>query len=184
MSSPENAPPISNSPFAPPAANLSQGTGQYGPLTWKNMDGRIGRLRYLAWGFVATAALLALIIVGTLLNILITPWIGLPISVVGYIAFTVIAVIIAGQRVHDLGWSAWMLLLMIVPLVNVVFGLVMLFMPGNKDANRFGAPPPPNSQAVKVIATVAVVLYVLSTLLYVTYFGAMMASLNEGLNHR
>ncbi|UFH49845.1 DUF805 domain-containing protein [Pseudomonas sp. KNUC1026] len=148
------------------------------------MDGRIGRLRYFVWSFVATAALFAFVLVGALLNLFVSAWLGVPITLVADIAMVVLIVIIAGQRVHDLGWSAWTLLLMIIPLVNVIFGLVLVFMPGNKDANRFGAPPPPNSQAVKILAVVAVVVYVLSSIAYMTYFGALMAELGQGMNHR
>jgi uncharacterized membrane protein YhaH (DUF805 family) len=56
------------------------------------------------------------------------------------------------QRLHDLGWSGWLYLLNLVPLVNSIFPL-LLVLPGNAGANQYGAPPPRNSTAVKVLAS-------------------------------
>lgn len=51
-----------------------------------------------------------------------------------------------------MGWSGWLWLALLVPFVNVVLSLLLLFMPGEQSANRFGPPPPPNSTGVKVLA--------------------------------
>jgi len=73
------------------------------------------------------------------------------------------------QRLHDLGWSGWLYFLNLVPLVNSVFPLLLLVLPGNPGANQYGPPPPRNSTAVKVLAAmwlafIPVMLAILVTL--------------------
>ena len=45
---------------------------------------------------------------------------------------------------------------MIVPLLNLMF----FFIPGTKGTNRYGAPPPPNTLAVKILAWLMLVFFV------------------------
>ncbi len=40
-----------------------------------------------------------------------------------------------------------------MPFVGSFFPFVIMVVPGNETANRYGAPPPPNSTAVKVLAS-------------------------------
>ena len=58
------------------------------------------------------------------------------------------------QRLHDIGWSGWLWLLNLVPFIGSFFPLVIMVVPGNTSANRYGPPPPPNSTAVKVLCCV------------------------------
>jgi hypothetical protein len=62
---------------------------------------------------------------------------------------------------HDIGWSGWLWLLNLVPFVGSFFPLLLLAMPGNQTANRYGAPPPPNSTAVKVLSALWLVVIAL-----------------------
>ena len=68
------------------------------------------------------------------------------------IAMLVVAVQIGVQRLHDIGWSGWLFLLTLVPLVGGVMNILMFVVPGSDAANRFGPPPPANSTAVKILA--------------------------------
>lgn len=45
------------------------------------------------------------------------------------------------RRMHDLGYSGWWALILLVPLVGGLVLLALFLMPGNPDSNRFGAPP-------------------------------------------
>ena len=47
----------------------------------------------------------------------------------------------AVSRLHDLGWPGWVVLLAFVPLVDIVFFLVLLTVPGQKKTNAYGEPP-------------------------------------------
>jgi len=148
------------SPYAPPRAAVGDNLPEYAELKVFTIHGRIGRLRYLAWtlaltvamlvasgilataGFaVATASPTAGIILGSLLGFAL------------FVAIVWVSVQIGVQRLHDLGWSGWLYLLNLVPLVNSIFPLLLLVLPGNTGANQYGAPPPRNSTAVKVLAS-------------------------------
>ncbi|QZI71324.1 DUF805 domain-containing protein [Pseudomonas protegens] len=160
---------ISASPYAPPQAAVGDALPQYATLNVFSFEGRIGRLRYLAWTLVLTVAMLAVIGVGAFFGILSaamfnsTPLtvLGITGGVVVFIGFIVVSIQISVQRLHDLGWSGWLWLLNFVPIVGSVFPLVLMVSPGSNVANRYGAPPPPNTTAVKVLSWMWVVLIVI-----------------------
>jgi uncharacterized membrane protein YhaH (DUF805 family) len=139
-------------PYATPKAAVAEALPEFGELKAFTTDGRIGRLRYLAClplfgiagGFFAASEIL-----GGLLMVLV----GIAVAVVG-IMFGV-------QRLHDIGWSGWLLLVTLVPIVGGVFSLLMFIIPGSTAANRFGPPPPPNSRAVKILALLWVAMIVI-----------------------
>ncbi|WP_176691666.1 DUF805 domain-containing protein [Superficieibacter electus] len=49
------------------------------------------------------------------------------------------------RRLHDLNWSGWWVILILllaqVPLGNLLFTLTLSLLPGTSGLNRFGAPP-------------------------------------------
>jgi len=86
----------------------------------------------------------------------------------------VVGVMIGVQRLHDIGWSGWLLLLTLVPVIGGVFSLLMFLIPGSTAANRFGPPPPPNSTAVKVLALLwlaVIVLGIVAAIAIPAYMG-------------
>jgi uncharacterized membrane protein YhaH (DUF805 family) len=52
------------------------------------------------------------------------------------------------RRLHDTGYSGWVLLLSLVPFVNLGLAFYLLFKGGEPGANRFG--PPPGLEAVRL----------------------------------
>jgi uncharacterized membrane protein YhaH (DUF805 family) len=54
-------------------------------------------------------------------------------------------VAIAAQRFHDLGASGWWALLSLIPFVSLIILLLLIFAPGQKQANCYGAMPCPGS---------------------------------------
>jgi len=138
-------------PYAPPRADVGSPTAEFGELKVFTTQGRIGRLRYLAWSMALMAAALALLIVASLtfaasvvLGVILTGALG--------IGFLLVSIQIGVQRLHDMGWSGWLMLLYLVPVIGTLFPLVVLLMPGNEGPNRFGPPQPPNSRSVKILA--------------------------------
>ncbi|WP_295476229.1 DUF805 domain-containing protein [uncultured Pseudomonas sp.] len=155
------------SPYAPPKAEVEVESPQgYGQLKVFSLSGRIGRLRYLAWSLALISILLGAMIVGSVFMPL-----SEGLASMGMIAISLVVVAatlpIGVQRLHDMGWSGWLLLLNLVPFVGSLFPLVMMFMPGTRGPNRYGPPPPPNSRAVKILAGVWLVLVVIMTLLVI-----------------
>ncbi|MFJ5300983.1 DUF805 domain-containing protein [Pseudomonas sp. NPDC088368] len=148
------------SPYAPPRASVTTEWPTEGELKVFTVQGRIGRLRYLAWSMVLSfvAMLLAALCFGVLSMSLVA---GGLLATVLVIVFLVVSIQMGAQRLHDAGWSAWLLLLNLIPLVNSVFPLLMMVIPGNAGPNRYGPPPPKNTRAVKVLAVLWVVFLAL-----------------------
>lgn len=138
-------------PYAAPraaVADVGEAVERHQPVRLFSAAGRIGRLRYLANMMgayvlvIAGAAVLGFIFgalraggTGTLLATVI--------ALVPYFIFIALKTI---QRSHDMDWSGWSALLAFIPLV----GLVWLLKGGTPGANRFGAPPPPNTAMVRI----------------------------------
>lgn len=151
------------SPYAPPAAQVGDKLPTFGPLKVFTLNGRIGRLRYLSWSM--TAALATLVLIAALFSILKGSEILGGLAVVVAVSFYILLTIqITVQRLHDIGWSGWLWLLMLVPIIGYVFPLILLFCPGNASANRYGAPPPPNSSPVKILTILATLFVLLISL--------------------
>jgi len=123
-------------------------------------SGRIGRMRLLAWSLILglIASVVALLV---LLAIKVSPTLAITFGATLTLVFVVVNLRINAQRLHDLNWSAWMLLLHLVPGANLGVTLALLLMPGTPGPNKYGLPPPPNSTAVKVLAWINIVLMVL-----------------------
>lgn len=105
--------------------------GDFSPLTF---DGRIGRLQYLVYFLVWDAILFIAVLVVAILLERNTPG-GLSreqitgFDVFGGIAGLVLLASYGGRRMHDMGRSAWWVLLIFVPVVNVVVALALLLAP-------------------------------------------------------
>ena len=145
------------SPYSPPRSEVGDSLPEYGTLKVFTTDGRIGRVRYLGWSM--GMMLLAMLAYGISAGLmLVSPILGGILMIPLVIAAVVISVMIGVQRLHDIGWSGWLLLLNLVPLVGSVFAILMLVVPGTQGANRYGAPPPPNSRGVIALAWSALVV--------------------------
>ena len=147
--------------YAAPYADLSQPV-QPGAAVAFALNGRIGRLRYVA--YVSAAYLLISLCLGLMmipLNAVVadaTTWLPATISVVVLIAY----MIIARRRLQDIGLGGLFFLCMFIPFVNLYFGFVMLFKRGDEGSNEFGSQPPANTVGVKVMACALPLLLVLA----------------------
>jgi uncharacterized membrane protein YhaH (DUF805 family) len=61
------------------------------------------------------------------------------------------------RRLHDLGWSAWLLVLHLVPFVGTLgLAIVCLFLKGQDGANQYGIDPRLLSEEVPPRVTTAI----------------------------
>ncbi|MDP9785697.1 DUF805 domain-containing protein [Pseudomonas fluorescens] len=172
------------SPYAPPRAEVGETLAEYGTLKPFSFDGRIGRLRYLAWTMVLTLAMLPLVGLGFWVA---TAWllasdsiaaliVGGLLGVAVILAFAFVSIQFNVQRLHDLGWSGWLWLINLVPFVGSIFPFILLIAPGNTGANQYGPPPPRNTTAVKVLASLWLVMIVL---IFMATFAGIFGALQE-----
>jgi uncharacterized membrane protein YhaH (DUF805 family) len=169
------------SPYAPPRAHVGDAVAEYATLKPFSFDGRIGRLRYLAWTMALTLVMMVVVGVAFALG---AAWIftsgsiaamivGGLLAAVVFLGFAYVSIQFNVQRLHDLGWSGWLWLLNLIPFVGSVFPFVLIFAPGNEGANRYGPPPPRNNTGVKVLASLWLVMIVL--IIFATVAGVFSA---------
>ncbi|MDR9752010.1 DUF805 domain-containing protein [Pseudomonas sp. SZMC_28357] len=147
------------SPYSPPRAAVGEALAEYSQLKVFGIQGRIGRLRYLAWSMVALAVIgaVALFLLIAMFSEDMTV-LAMVLTAIAVIAYLYVNITISVQRLHDLGWSGWLWLLNLVPFIGGFFPFLLMLLPGNTGPNRYGPPQPPNSTAVKVIASLWLVL--------------------------
>lgn len=153
-------------PYSAPDAELGGGSSEvYDPSIF-SFTGRIGRLRYLAYSvgmmFLVTLAMIPLAGVSALTGDTEgMSLVGMLVMAVLYIALIVLSVMFAKRRLNDLDRSGWWLLLNLVPIVNLLLSLYLVFFPGTQGSNNWGPAPGPNSLGVQILGWLMPVLMLL-----------------------
>ncbi len=159
-----------NNPYQAPGANVHDvtagGIDETGPFS---PAGRFGRLSYLAWSMVINFSLgmVMAIVAGIVGASMQDPGaiggiLGILLLVIE-IAIVVVAIMFSIRRFHDFNASGWWTLLMLVPVVNFITGLVLLFKPGTIGPNDFG-PPRITRAWEKVVGYIAIGIMILALL--------------------
>jgi uncharacterized membrane protein YhaH (DUF805 family) len=136
--------------FAPPGArvdDIALAAGAVQPVRLWPPRGRVGRLRFFAYSM----GLYVLFMVVTFaLEIIagVTRTTPMTATAIGLLLYFVGSALLLIQRSHDMNLSGWWSIAAFIPLV----GLFWLFNGGTPGVNRWGAPPPPNTRGVKIIA--------------------------------
>ena len=135
--------------------------------------GRFGRLAYLAWYLVLSLATMLPIILGMIIFAMLGASLenqdsllvaGGILSLILYIVFFYYAIVITIRRLHDLGQTGGLSLLMFVPLINIGFMLYVMFAKGTPTNNEFGAPRPNRGWEV-ALGKIYIVLTVLGLII-------------------
>jgi len=131
-------------PYQAPAATVADAGDETQPVRLLSISGRIGRARYLAYGFGLYFVFMfaAGFVAGALGDA------GIALMVLAWAAAAILGIMLTIQRCHDFNMSGWLSLVLIVPIANLMF----LFIPGTDGPNRFGAPTPPNGVGVLIFA--------------------------------
>ena len=167
-----------NQPYQAPKADVSMAGSQetYQPK-FLSLSGRIGRMRYFV--YAAGLTLLFYLVMGIAAALVIPGIMSAGQSAIGVGAVIIGLIVMVGlialmgmswgymvRRLNDINASGWLSLLMLVPIANLVLGLVMLFKRGSEGRNQYGAAPVSNSGGVKAA-------FVIVLLLMVGYFGVL-----------
>ncbi len=73
----------------------------------------------------------------------------------------VFSVMFAKRRLNDLNRSGWWYLLTLVPVVNFLLAIYLLFFPGTDGPNNFGPAPAANSMGVLILAWIVPVFVII-----------------------
>lgn len=144
-------------PYEAPRSRVAdvENEDEFQPVKIWSAQGRIGRLRYLAY---STGALLLFSVASVALTGAFGSTVASTLTVIMYIPFLIFCFLVGIQRSHDMNWSGWMTLLSLIPLA----GLIWLCKPGTTGLNDYGFPPPPNTTGVKILALIFPVIVILS----------------------
>lgn len=111
----------------------------------KIFEGRIARRHYLIGNLLSSVlfaiftTLISLPIWGTSIIVL---YVLSALTVIGWWAFVLFGLSLHIRRFHDRGDSGWGVLFMLIPIVNIIFFLILLFEKGDEKRNEFGDPVP------------------------------------------
>ena len=157
-----------SNPYQSPRSSITPvAPTQLGQINILSAQGRLGRVRYIGYsvGLAILVTLLALGVGGATAFMQggseALGWLGGGVIILLSIAALALSVLLGIQRLHDFDASGWWSVLMIVPLANLLFYLILLIMPGTQGPNRFGNPPPPNTLGVTLIALVVPLIAVI-----------------------
>lgn len=135
------------------ATNLASSSNQNAAPSGSNLFiGRLGRLGLLYGIFYVTAFLIVFaILAGTILAIsksfpsdsIQAAILGLAIFLVrtSWAVLTLLIVLSLGiRRLHDINQPGALILILLVPVVDVIFLLILLLLPGSREQNKYGTP--------------------------------------------
>jgi uncharacterized membrane protein YhaH (DUF805 family) len=165
-------------PYSTPASDLHRdlNNGENDTTSPFSAKGRFSRLSFLAWNFLLN--LVVLIVFGIVAAIagasssvftgedpnavlaFYTSGAGLVLLAIFLVSF-IISIIFFIRRLHDIEKSGWFSLLLIIPLVNLIFGIYVLVKKGTEGVNRFGSAraTPKWEKILGIISLVIIVLY-------------------------
>lgn len=163
-------------PYATPQSEVHNAKSEvYAETKVFSFNGRIGRLRYLAYSmglmFIWFLVMMLLGISAPEMQAGGQETVAIAVGVFAilfYFFLLVASLVLAIRRLNDFDASGWLSLLMLVPIINFILLLVLWFKPGTKGENSFGPQPPQNSGGV-------VVLSIIGPLFLVGYIGVIVA---------
>ena len=129
-------------PYSAPDASLDTADAEEYQPTIFSTNGRIGRLRYLAYNAGANLVLAAAMIplAGGFAGLASTTDTGSSfgiIYIIANIAGLIIAILWGKRRLNDLNRSGWWILLLLVPLVNLIFIIYVIAFGGTNGSLLF-----------------------------------------------
>jgi uncharacterized membrane protein YhaH (DUF805 family) len=163
-----------SNPYATPGANMTEHTGDdeiYAPQIFST-TGRIGRLRYLAYSFVAT--LIVTMVAGVLIGMVsvlagrtnssMSDTLGVVVMATIYMPVLAASFIMIKRRLNDLDQTGWLGLLILIPLLNLLVALYLMLWPGSKGSNTYGPAPTKNSPLLIIFGLIIPFIFIIGIL--------------------
>lgn len=146
--------------------SVSEKENEYDQSRVFSWHGRIGRMRFACFlslalfvNIISLQALLFLLPLDRLLSITADGWSGTVINILFQVPVLVFSIAMAIRRLNDLNQSGWFSPLIFPPFINALFFLYLLFWPGTRGENKYGAAPGANSTGVKMVAILLPLTY-------------------------
>ncbi|MBK0063495.1 MULTISPECIES: DUF805 domain-containing protein [unclassified Acinetobacter] len=138
-------------------------------------NGRFNRLSYLGWyGFLNIVTVIVYLALGVFVGVfslntfsindrvidLFSGAMGVGVVIL-WVVVAYFHIVFLVRRLHDANRSGWLCLLLLIPIVQFLFMLYVIFAPGSKGFNDYGAP---RSSAVweKILAWLMIIVMILS----------------------
>ncbi len=166
-----------SNPYASPHANVTDfdENETYQPRIFST-QGRLGRLRYMAYSCIVQFVLLFFfgVAAAVLMPASNTGTDNVPnsfimIVILFYIPIIAAAFIMAKRRLNDLDKSGWLSLLLLVPLVNFFLAIYLLFGPGSPGSNSYGPKAIPNSSWLYAFIILPILIGILAAIAIPAY---------------
>ena len=140
-----------------------------------HMQGRVGRLQFITSTLLLDALLAVSLIVcicvmlaaAFILPAMIATGLGSLLLIGIALAYAYSTLCLTVRRLHDMGYSGWLSLLGLVPIINGLLGLALLFMKGPRMQNAYGEDPllsPVRMDTLGVVVVLSLVLFIATTL--------------------
>ncbi|MBZ5488987.1 DUF805 domain-containing protein [Halomonas aquamarina] len=139
--------------------------------------GRIGRLRYIAYSLSLTLlffsmAFLTIEVIPRFTEDALLRQIFSIAMLFSTIVMGLMAAVLTIRRLNDLNATGWAVIVALVPMINLIFTLFLVFGPGSKGENRYGRPPVPNGRNVHLALTSMILFSLLMFALFGMYGSA------------
>lgn len=114
---------------------------------YATFSGRASRSEFWLWVLftlilMAITRLVDATVVGPMLGFgSFQPEAGQPLSLLVSLALLLPSVAVAARRLHDIGYSAWWLLIGFIPIIGVLV-LIYFYVQPSEETNSFGSPEP------------------------------------------
>lgn len=105
-----------------------------------NYHGRLNRMEYIRRCLIYALAAIAMSVFSSFLGT-IDYNLGMLMEIIIYAITIPVSVCLAIRRLHDLDKSGWFYLISLVPVVNALLGLYLLFAKGTEGDNQYGPDP-------------------------------------------
>jgi uncharacterized membrane protein YhaH (DUF805 family) len=101
-----------------------------------------GRARRKAYGFFILVNIIINIVLSVIDTIVFNNIIGIPLlSLLFGLAILVPSLAISVRRLHDIGKSGWLAILLFIPIVSLVLFIILLAVDSVKGSNQYGENP-------------------------------------------
>jgi uncharacterized membrane protein YhaH (DUF805 family) len=145
--------------YRPPAQSLRGVVSENLSAPWDtelwsfSFAGRIGRLRYLTWSMPVVFAGILVMMFAALMGLAShgqsAPF-AMTVVVAVCFGICVYSIRLTALRLHDMGFTGWLGLLLLIPVVGLLMTLVLIFVPGQRGDNSYGPRPTENSMGVVI----------------------------------